>query len=184
MSSAVPASDPYLMPSMPLGNRAARALWAIAHLLLVRFSPRPCHAWRAMVLRLFGAKLGANCHIYPTTEIWAPWNLICEDVVFIANGAVIYNPLPVRLGSHATVSQGAYLCGATHDLDDPAFPMISAPITLGAYAWVCARAVVCPGVNLADGAVLGLASTATRDLKPWTVYAGSPAREIRARRRP
>ncbi|MES2099781.1 MAG: putative colanic acid biosynthesis acetyltransferase [Pseudomonadota bacterium] len=181
MPSNAPVADPYLMPSTPFGNRAARALWGLTHLLLVRFSPRPCHAWRAIVLRGFGATLGAHCHIYPAARIWAPWNLVCEDAVGIADGAVIYNPLPIRLGSHSVVSQDAYLCGATHDIDDAAFPMHSAPITIGRYAWICARAVVCAGINVGDGAVLGLAGVATRDLEPWTVYAGVPARALRKR---
>jgi putative colanic acid biosynthesis acetyltransferase WcaF len=147
----------------------------------VRFSPRPLHAWRAVVFRAFGAKLGANCHIYPAARVWAPWNLICEDAVGIADGAVVYNPLPIRLGSHSVVSQDAYLCGATHDFDDPAFPMISSPIGIGRYAWICARAVVSPGVTVGEGAVLGLGGIATNDLAPWTVYAGVPARPIRQR---
>ena len=178
-----PVKDPYLGPSMSWTNRAARVGWALGYTLLVRFSPRPMHAWRAAVLRVFGATLGPNCHIYPRARIWAPWNLVCEDAVGIADGAELYNPAPIRIGSHGVVSQNAYLCGATHDIDDPAFPMISAPITIGRYAWICARAVVCSGVDVGDGAVLGLASVATRDLEPWTVYAGAPARKIRARQR-
>lgn len=176
-------SDPYLRSSTPLANRAARAIWSVAYLLLVRFSPRPCHAWRALVLRSFGATLGAHCHIYPGARVWAPWNLICEDAVGIADGAVVYNPAPIRLASHSIVSQDAYLCGATHDIDDPTFPMTSAPITIGTYAWICARAVVCAGITVGEGAVLGLASVATRDLEPWTVYAGVPARKLRKRGR-
>ncbi len=180
--ATTPSEDPYLMPSLSLGNRAARALWAVACLLFVRFSPRPCHAWRAAVLRSFGARLGPNCHIYPRARIWAPWNLVCEDAVGIADGVVVYNPAPMHLGSHCVVSQDAYLCGATHDIDDPAFPMVSAPITIGPYAWICARAVVCAGVNVGEGAVLGLAGVATHDLETWTVYGGVPARVIRARK--
>ena len=176
-----PLPDPYLAPSFPFAHRAARALWGVAHLLLIRPSPRPLHAWRATVYRLFGATLGPSCRIYPRAEVWAPWNLQCEDAVLIANGAVIYNPLPIRIGSHGVVSQQAFLCGATHDLDDPAFPMVSSPIAIGAYAWVCARATVSPGVNLGEGAVLGLGSVATHDLAPWTVHAGVPARFIRER---
>lgn len=180
-AAAMPTDDPYLRPSLSWTNRAARALWGVAHVLLVRFSPRPCHAWRAMVLRVFGARLGPHCHVYPRARIWAPWNLVCEDAVGIADGAVVYNPALVRLGSHCVVSQDAYLCGATHDIDDPAFPMVSAPITIGPYAWICARAVVCPGVNVGEGAVLGLAGVATHDLEGWTVYGGVPARALRAR---
>lgn len=181
LNRVAPADDPYLAPSLPLRNRAARALWGIAYLLLVRPSPRPFHAWRRWVLRAFGARLGPNCRIYAQAEIWAPWNLVCGDAVIIANGAVVYNPLPIRIGSHGVVSQQAYLCGATHDIDDPAFPMVSSPITLGPYAWVCARATVCAGVNLGEGAVLGLGSVATRDIPPWAVHAGVPARFVRER---
>ena len=67
--------------------------------------------------------------------------------------------------------------------DDPAFPLLAYSMTFGAYAWVCARASVGPGVNMGEGAVLGLASVATRDLEPWTVYAGAPAVRIKERQR-
>lgn len=176
--------DPYLRPNTRFASRAARALWGLAWLLLVRPSPRPFHAWRAFVLRCFGARLGPHCHIYPGARIWAPWNLVCADAVAIADGAYLYNPAPVRLGSHAIVSQDAFLCGASHDLDDPAFPMISAPITLGDYTWVCARATVQMGVSVGDGAVLALGAVATADLQPWSIHAGIPARRVKARPRP
>src|SRR5262249_10533314 len=86
------ATDPFLRPSFPLAHRARRQLWNIVALLLFRPSPRPAHAWRAFLLRLFGAQLGTDCHIYPRAEIWAPWNLRRDDTVGIADGAVIYNP--------------------------------------------------------------------------------------------
>lgn len=136
-----------------------------------------------MVLRLFGARLGPGCHIYPKARIWAPWNLECADAVGIADGAVIYNAARISLGSHAVISQDAYLCGATHDIDDPAFPMVCKPVSVGAFAWVCARASVGPGVNVGEGAVLGLGGIAIRDLAPWTVYGGNPARALKQRRR-
>lgn len=183
MADALIAADPYLQPSTSLASRAGRALWAVACALLFRPTPRPLHAWRAFVLRRFGARLGSHCHIYPGARIWAPWNLVCEDAVGIADEAVIYNPAPVTLRSHAVVSQQAYLCGAGHDIDDPAFPMVSRPIELGRYAWIGARATVCPGVRVGEGAVLALGGVATRDLVAWTVHGGVPARPLRPRRR-
>ena len=181
LPTPAPFTDPYLGPSKSLRNRAGRFAWGIAWLLLVRPTPRPLHRWRAFVLRLFGARLGPNCRIYAGARIWAPWNLICEDAVAIADGAVLYNATPMRLASHSIVSQDAYLCGSTHDYNDPAFPMVDKPISLGRYAWIYARAVVGPGVQVGDGAVLGLCSLATKDLAPWTVYAGMPARAVRRR---
>lgn len=162
-------------------NKLARVAWNIVWALLFRPSPRPLHAWRAFLLRCFGAKLGPRCHIYPRARIWQPWNLVCAEGAAIADEAVIYNAARVTMGAYAIVSQQAYVCTATHDFDDPAFPMIVAPISLGRRAWVCARACVLPGVALGDGAVLGLAGVATKDIEPWQVHAGNPARLLKRR---
>jgi putative colanic acid biosynthesis acetyltransferase WcaF len=175
--------DPYTSPQYTFGNRVRRQLWSIAWIVLYRPSPRIAHAWRAWLLRCFGAKLGPHCRFYPASRVWAPWNLTCEDTVMVADAAELYNPAPMTLGSHAIVSQGAYLCGATHDYNDPKFPVISFPMRLGRYAWVAARACVSPGVDLGDGAILGLASLATKDLEPWSVYAGVPAHKVKDRER-
>jgi putative colanic acid biosynthesis acetyltransferase WcaF len=89
----------------------------------------------------------------------------------------------MEIGSHVILSQDCYLCGATHDYNDPAFPLIAYAMAIEPYAWICARASVAPGVRVGEGAVLGLGSIATRDLEPWTVYSGNPAQPIRQRTR-
>jgi len=176
-------TDPYLLPAFSFSNKLLRALWGFVYVVFFRISPRPLHAWRAFLLRCFGAKLGKNCHIYSHARIWAPWNLTCHDLATIADEAIVYNPARITLGSHAIISQQAYLCGATHDYEDPKFPLAASPITIGAHAWVCARASVQPGVSVGEGAVLALGSVATRNLEPWTVYGGLPARKIKLRTR-
>jgi putative colanic acid biosynthesis acetyltransferase WcaF len=175
--------DPTLRPSFSVGNRLRRALWSLVYAVFFRLSPRPLHAWRSMLLRLFGAKLGPACHFYPKTRIWAPWNLICEDRVSTGDDAELYNPSPLYMDSHCIVSQGAYICGATHDYNDPAFPLIHFPMRLGAYSWICARATVNPGINVGAGAILALGSVATKDLEPFGIYAGIPARKLKERMR-
>lgn len=177
------AADPYLRPAFSVGNRLRRLVWNVCWLLLYRTSPRPLHAWRAMLLRGFGATMGPHCHFYPGAKVYAPWNLVCADQVTAGDGAEIYNPAPLKLGSHAILSQGAYICGATHDFDDPAFPLLSYAMEIGPYAWICARACVGPGVQVGEGAVLGLAAVTAKHLEPWTVYAGSPAVRVKERRK-
>lgn len=176
-------ADPYLRPAFPLGNKIKRLAWGVVHALFYRFTPAPMHAWRAFLLRSFGATLGPNCHFYPASRVWAPWNLFCEDQVTAANGVEIYNPAPMRFGSHAIVSQGAYLCGATHDFNRRDFPLLAYEMHFGAYCWICARASVGPGVQVGEGAVLGMAGVATRSLESWTVYGGNPATALKARTR-
>lgn len=178
------AADPYLRPAFSRSLRIRRLIWNLCWAFFYRTSPRPFHRWRSSLLRLFGATMGPNCHFYPKSKIWAPWNLICADQVTAADGAEIYNPAPVSFGSHAILSQEAYVCGATHDYDDPAFPLLAYAMHFGAYSWICARASVAPGVHVQEGAVLGLGSVATRNLEAWTVYAGVPAVRVKERKRP
>ncbi|HEX4020717.1 MAG TPA: putative colanic acid biosynthesis acetyltransferase [Acidobacteriaceae bacterium] len=173
--------DPYVTPQYSVGNRIRRQLWNTCWALFYRTSPRTAHGWRAWLLRCFGARLGANCHFYPQSRVWAPWNLECEDTVIVGDRADLYNPSRLYLASHAIISQDAYLCGATHDYNNPAFRVVSYPMRVGRYAWIAARACVSPGVNIGEGAILGLASVATRDLEAWSVYAGMPARKIKDR---
>ena len=178
------AADPYLRPAFSRSLRIRRLIWNLCWAFFYRTSPRPFHRWRSSLLRLFGATMGPNCHFYPKSKVWAPWNLICADQVTAADRAEIYNPAPVSFGSHAILSQEAYVCGATHDYDDPAFPLLAYAMHFGAYSWICARASVAPGVHVHEGAVLGLGSVATRNLEAWTVYAGVPAVRVKERKRP
>jgi putative colanic acid biosynthesis acetyltransferase WcaF len=160
-------------------NKLARVAWAIVYLVLFRFSPRPCHEWRSLLLRCFGARIDRKCHIYGGAKIWAPWNLICHSSACIADQAEIYNPARVVLEEGATISQGVFLCTASHDYVDPSFPIIEAPIRVGARAWVAARAIVLMGVQIGERSVIGAGSVVTSDVPPHSVCAGNPARIVK-----
>lgn len=168
-------------PSFSLGNRVARVFWGVCATLLFRPSPRPLHRWRAFLLRLWGAKLGQGCHIYPKAVIWAPWNLICGDEVGVASGAILYNQAPITLGRRVVISQGAHLCTGSHDYTSPGFELFARPITVEAQAWVAAEVFVHPGVAIGEGAVVGARSVVTHNLPPWMVCAGHPCEPLKPR---
>lgn len=180
----VQGNQPVTEASFTLGNRVARQLWNVVWLLLFRPSPRPAHAWRSLLLRTFGAKLGRQCHIYPGVRVWAPWNLRVGDHVGVADGVTLYNMATIDIGDYAVVSQGAHLCGGTHDYNSANFQLVAHPIRIGAHVWVCAEVFIGPGVSVADGAVVGARSVVTRTLaEPWTVYAGQPCKAVGLRQR-
>ena len=162
-------------------NKLGRVLWAFVVVLLFRPSPRPLHAWRRLLLQLFGAQVGQNARIDPSVSIWAPWNLVLGDESALGHHVDCYNVAKIRIGQHATVSQYAFLCSATHDIADPHMQLTSAPIVVDDQAWVCAKAFVGPGITVARGAVVGACSVVTKDVPEWTVVAGNPAREIKRR---
>jgi len=166
---------------LSIANRAARALWGIVWVLLFRPTPRPFHAWRGLWLRLFGARLGRGVRVYASAKIWAPWNLTMGDYSVIGDGVDCYDVAPIEIGAHAIVSQYSFLCAATHDPDQKTFPLIAKPIRIGARAWIAADVFVGPGVTVGEGAVVGARSSVFRDVAPWTVVGGTPARVLRTR---
>lgn len=166
---------------LSLGNRLARALWNAAYWLLFRPSPWFLFAWRRFLLRCFGAEIGRGVHVYASVRIWAPWHLVMADHSCLAADVDCYNVATVTIGAHATVSQQAFLCTASHDISDPGMALTSRPITLGARTWVAARACIAPGVTIGDGGVAALGSVVVRDVEAWSVVGGNPARVIKKR---
>ena len=162
-------------------NKAGRACWAVAYRLLFRPSPRLLVGWRRFLLRCFGARVGTGAKIMPSVRIWAPWNLDVGEEACLSHDVDCYCVDRIVLGPHATVSQYTHLCAATHDIADPCMRLVTAPIVIGAGAWVCAGVFVGPGVTIGHGAVAGARSVVLRDVAPWTVVAGNPARFIKTR---
>ena len=179
----IEGNDPYRQASFSLRSRFARGLWGIVWLLLFRPSPRPLHAWRSLLLRLFGANVGVGCHVYPSVRVWAPWNLALGKRVGVADGVTFYSMAKIKVGDYAVVSQGAHLCAGTHDYNSANFQLLAKPIAVGAQAWICAEAFLHAGVTVPVGAVVGARSVVTRTLSnPWAVYAGNPCKEIGKRK--
>lgn len=163
---------------LTLGNKIARAVWQIVWLLLYRPSPVLLHGWRRFLLRCFGAKVGAGVHPYPTSRVWAPWNLEMGEHSCLSHQVDCYCVAKVYLGTRVTVSQYSYLCTASHDYHRPDMPLITAPIRIEADAWVTADVFVGPGVTIGEGAVVGARSTVVHDVEAWTVVAGNPTRVV------
>lgn len=155
----------------------ARIIWTAAFPLF-RFSPRICFGWRSFLLRLFGAKIGRNVHVYNSATIYMPWNLELGDWSAIGELAYIYNLGPIRIGNRVTISHRAHLCAGTHDHTLPDLPLIKPPININDQAWICADAFIGPGVVVGEGAVVGARAVAMKDVEPWSIVAGNPAHPV------
>ena len=162
------------------GEILRRVLW-MAGAVAFRLVPRPFFGVRNAILRLFGARVGRDVRLYGSVVVYMPWNLTIGDWSAVGEHAIIYNLGPVTIGRAATVSQRAHLCAGTHDYTAPDMPLLKPPITIGDQVWVCADAFVGPGVHVGEGAVVGARAVAMRDVAPWTVVAGNPARPVKRR---
>lgn len=162
-------------------HQLLRAAWGITWTFLGSWTPVPLHGWRRMLVRLFGGQIHPKAKIYPGSRIWYPPNLSMAEYACLGPQVNCYCMDKISLGPYALVSQGAYLCGGTHDVDKPSFQLHTHPISIGANAWIAAEAFVGPGVNVGEGAVLGARAVTMKSLDPWSIYAGNPAKFLRKR---
>lgn len=165
---------------------ALRWLWLLVQATIFRWSPRPCHSFRAWLLRRFGATIPAwrDVVIFPTATVVYPWRLALAPRAMIGPGVRIYNLGPVAIEYGANVSQNCHLCAGTHDFTRWEMPLVTKPIVVGRNAWLGADVFVGPGVTIGELAVIGARSVVVRDQPPRMVCAGNPCRPLKAREEP
>lgn len=111
----------------------------------------------------------------------------CSRKVFIGQGTVInhgcllYTTGGLTIGENVSISSGAWLITGTHDMNDPQFRDEYKPIVIGDYVWIGVRATVLGGISIGEGSVVMAGAMVTRDVPPYAVVGGVPARFIRHR---
>lgn len=179
--SAAPLDVKHQASAWPLRDKLRRVAWMFVRTFLFRPSFHNCYAWRSLLLRLMGARIGAGVRVRPTSRIEMPWNLDIGDETVIGDYSILYSLGTIRIGRRVVVSQYAHLCAGTHDFTDPTFPLVKLPVTVADGAWVAAEAFVGPGVTVGAWAVVGARAVVVKDVPPEQVWAGNPARYIKPR---
>jgi putative colanic acid biosynthesis acetyltransferase WcaF len=156
-------------------------LWWIVQATLFRGSPQILYGWRRFLLRLFGCSVGKGVLLRPTCEITYPWKVSIGDYSWVGHAVTLYSLGEIHIGANVVVSQGSYLCTATHDMQSPQFDIHDKPVHIDDEAWIAADVFVSPGVRIGRGAVVGARSTVLHDLPPMMVSFGNPAKPVRPR---
>jgi putative colanic acid biosynthesis acetyltransferase WcaF len=163
------------------GNKIKVILWFFANSLIINnYLPIPMSI-KVFVLKIFGAKIGKNLTIKPKVNIKYPWFLEIGNNVWIGETAWIDNFVQVIIEDNVCISQGATLLTGNHNYKKSNFEMIVGEIYLEKGSWIGAKSVVCGGVKCKSHSVLAVNSVTSKDLKPYTIYQGNPAKEIRER---
>lgn len=155
-------------------------VWHIVRLLFFCWTPKKLNCWRLFLLRLFGAKL-EKVFIFSSAKIYIPWQLEMKKGACLGPYSEIYNLGPVYFGEKSVLSQYSYICNGTHDLSTLRLPLLIGQVTIGTHVFIGAKALILPGVDIGEGAVVGAGSVVTKDIKPWTIVGGNPAKKIKKR---
>ncbi len=151
-------------------------LWWLVQAIAFPLSPHSFNGFRQSLLRLFGAKIGTGVIIRPTARFTYPWKVEIGDYSWIGDDVVFYSLEKIRIGCHCVISQECYLCTGSHDIQDPAFGLMTSEITIGNGVWIATDCFVAPGVQIGANAVIGARSSVFSNIPAQQVCWGTPAR--------
>jgi maltose O-acetyltransferase len=87
----------------------------------------------------------------------------------------------IHIGKNVIISPQTILLTGSHDIQTQEYGSLIKPIFIDDYAWIAYRAIVLPGVKIGKGAVVGAGSIVTKNVEPWSIVAGNPAKTIKSR---
>ena len=164
-------------------NQFIRFLWTLVWNVFTWPFPRSYgNSWKLFLLRLFGANVSNKAIVYSGVRIFMPWNLEMDDYSCLAPEVDCYNVDKIKIGAHSIVSQKTYLCSASHDITKSHNPLITSPIIIQDQVWIGASAFIGMGVTIGQGAVVGATASVYKDVAPWNVVGGNPAKVISKRK--
>ncbi len=110
-----------------------------------------------------------------------PWRLRMGDKSSLGDGAWAYCLNSVAIGKNCCIGEDVRLLTGSHDVTSQHFDLITKPITIQDNVWIATGAIILPGITIGEGAVVGAGAVVTKDVEPWTVIGGNPAKFIKNR---
>ena len=120
--------------------------------------------------------IGQNCYIGSGTRIWSGCHVKIEDHVLIAHGVSIMDNLTHPLDYKA---RRAHFSEITTHRHSEKIDLGDMPVTIRQDAWIGAHSLVLRGVTIGEGAIVAAGSVVTKDVPPFTIVAGNPAKIVR-----
>ncbi len=138
----------------------------------------PFHGIRRFYYRLFGVKIGIGSAIHMGARWYHPSGVHIGDDTIIGEKAVIDGRGTIHIGNHVDIASEVMLYTSQHEINDPEFKASCAKIIIGNYAFIGPRVIILPGVTIGEGAVVGAGAVVTKDVPPFAVVGGVPAKII------
>jgi len=165
-------------------NRARIHLEFLRREAFVRW---PVHGNVLEALREGRLEVGQGTLLEPNVWITAPGRARVRigGGTFLNIGVMVAAADLVEIGDHCMLANGCFVSDASHRYEDPELPITwqgfesKGPTRIGDNCWLGANVVVTSGVRIGERCVVGANSVVTRDLEPFSLAAGVPARVIR-----
>ncbi len=150
-------------------------LWIICNDILAHLPSKLIRLWG---LRILGLKMRRNVRFYQGFHIRSPKGISIGEGCSIGPKILLDGRMGLTIGKNVTIAYEAIIWTLNHDYSDIHFCGKGAPVVINDYAWICSRSIILPGITIGEGAVVASGAVVTKNVPPYTVVAGIPARVI------
>lgn len=154
--------------------------------MLFQISLVPSHHLRRFVYKALGAEIGKNVVFHFKTEIRGIHKLKIGRGTIVGDNVLLAAQRGLTIGENVNISSNVSIYSGAHDHRDPYFrstTQTTRPITIGNRVWLGSNVIVLTGVNIGEGAVCCAGCVVTKDVEPYAVVAGIPAKKVNERPR-
>ncbi len=147
------------------------------------FSHVPFWVIRKYYLLLVGAEIGNKSQIDMGTTVWGIKKLHIGNNTHINRGSFLDARGGLTIGNRVSVSHQVSMITLSHNYQSPQFELIKNKIKIDDYVWIGANAMIVGNVHIGEGAVVCAGSVVVKDVAPYSVVAGVPAKFVKERPR-
>lgn len=142
----------------------------------------PSHSVRLLAYRLADISIGEKSTIHMGARFYNPHHIKIGNGTIIGEGVTLDGRGTLTIGNHVDIASEVMIYNAQHDIHDEYFSSEIKPVTIEDYVFIGPRAIILPGVTIGKGAVVGAGAVVTKDVDPYTIVGGIPAKEIGKRK--
>ncbi len=142
----------------------------------------PLHWFRKAIYLMGGIKIGRGSTIHTGARFYDPRNIVIGDDSIVGEGTVLDGRDKLIIGDHVDIASEVMIYNCEHDINDEFFSPSCSPVKIEDYVFIGPRAIVMPGVKIGKGAVVAAGAIVTKDVPPYAIVAGVPAKIIGERR--
>ncbi|PIP63114.1 acetyltransferase [Candidatus Roizmanbacteria bacterium CG22_combo_CG10-13_8_21_14_all_35_9] len=142
----------------------------------------PSHCFRRFCYRLARIKIGKGSTIHTKTRFYNPRNIIIGEDTIVGEGAVLDGRARLIIGSHVDIASEVMIYNSQHDIENENFTAVDKPVVIEDYVFIGPRAIILPGVTIGKGAIVAAGAVVTKDVPPYAIVGGVPAKIIGERK--
>ncbi len=143
----------------------------------------PFHFLRLVAYRLLKVRIGSQTSIHRKCRFYRPGGVQIGKGSVINRDVLLDGRSTLHIGNSVSISESTLIFTLEHDPNSPTFAQRGGTVQIHDYVFVGSRATILPGITVGEGAVVAAGAVVTRDVAPYTIVAGVPARPIGERRR-